>query len=101
MSLPTAHSYVIENLIENLFSVDKAFLKPKLLLERLTKTEKALNEAAEALSKKDFSNEIVKTERENILLLIEKLNQLEKASQEKLNWANHFSGYLQSNIDTK
>ena len=54
MSLPTAHSYVIETLMENLSSIEKNFLKPNILLEHLTKTEKVLSEVVEVLSKKDF-----------------------------------------------
>jgi hypothetical protein len=101
MSLPTAHSYVIENLMENVLSIEKTFLKPNLLLNSLTKTEKLLNEVAEVLSKDELADEILKTEKENIILLIRKLIHLEKASQEKLNWARHFSGFLQKNINTK
>ena len=59
MSLPTAHSYVIETLMGHLSSVEKNFLKPSMLLEHLTKTEKVLSEAVEVLSKQDFLEEIV------------------------------------------
>ena len=65
MSLPTAHSYVIENLMENVLSIEKTFLKPNLLLNSLTKTEKSLNEVAEVLSKDEIADEILKTEKEN------------------------------------
>ena len=101
MSLPTAHSYVIENLMENVLSIEKTFLKPNLLLNSLTKTEKLLNEVAEVLSKDELADEILKTEKENIILLLRKLIYLEKASQEKLSWARQFSGFLQKNINTK
>ena len=101
MPLPTAHTYVIENLMENLLSIEKSFLKPNLLLNNLKETEKALNEVAEVLSKNEFADEIAKTEKENIALLIRKLIHLEKASKEKLNWAGQFSNYLQTNINTK
>ncbi len=101
MSLPTAHSYVIETLMENLSSIEKNFLKPNILLKHLTKTEKVLNELVEVLSKKDFSEEIVTTQKADIVLLVQKLANLEKASQEKLDWASQFSDYLQSNVNTK
>ena len=65
MSLPTAHSYVIENLMENVLSIEKTFLKPNLLLNSLTKTEKSLIEAAEVLSKDEIADEVLKTEKEN------------------------------------
>ena len=101
MSLPTAHSYVIENLMDNVLSIEKTFLKPNLLLNSLTKTEKSLIEVAEVLSKDELADEILKTEKENIILLIRKLIHLEKASQEKLSWARQFSDFLQKNINTK
>ena len=101
MSLPTAHSYVIETLMENFSSIEKNFLKPNILLKHLTKTEKVLDELVEVLSKKDFLEEIVTTQKADIVLLVQKLANLEKASQEKLNWASQFSDYLQSNVNTK
>ena len=101
MSLPTAHSYVFENLMENVLSIEKNFLKPNLLLNNLTMAEKALNEATEVLNKDEFADEILKTEKDNIILLIRKLIHLEKASQEKLSWASQFSNFLQKNINTK
>ena len=101
MSLPTAHSYVIETLMENLSSIEKNFLKPNILLKHLTKTEKVLDEVVEVLGKKDFFEEIVTTQKADIVLLVQKLANLEKASQEKLNWASQFSDYLQSNVNTK
>ena len=101
MSLPTAHSYVIETLMENLSSIEKNFLQPNMLLKHLTKTEKVLSEVVEVLSKKDFLEEIVTTQKEDIALLVRKLAKLEKASQEKLNWASQFSDYLQSNVNAK
>ena len=101
MSLPTAHSYVIETLMENLSSVEKNFLKPNMLLKHLTKSEKLLSEVVEVLSKKDFLEEIVTTQKADLVLLVQKLAKLEKASQEKLNWASQFSDYLQSNVNTK
>jgi len=101
MSLPTAHSYVIETLMENFSSIEKNFLKPNILLKHLTRTEKVLSEVVEVMSKKDFLEEIVTTQKADIVLLTQKLAKLEKASQEKLNWANKFSDYLQSNVNTK
>ena len=51
MSFPTAHNYVIENLMDKVISIEKAFLNPNLLLKRLTNAEEALNELTEVLSK--------------------------------------------------
>jgi hypothetical protein len=101
MALPTAHNYIIKNLIENLVSLEANFLKPNILITLLIKTELGFNEFIEFLEKKDFSKELLENEKENINLIIKKLSILEKASREKLSWANQFSDYLQSNVNTK
>ena len=101
MTLPTAHNYVIKNLIENLVSLEANFLKPNILMTLLRKTELGFNEFVEVLEKKDFAPELLENEKENINLIIKKLSVLEKASQEKLSWANQFSEYLQANTATK
>mgnify|MGYP000063199691 CR=1 FL=1 len=101
MALPTAHNYIIKNLIENLVSLEANFLKPNILITLLIKTELGFNEFIEFLEKKDFSKELLENEKENINLIIKKLSILEKASREKLSWANQFSEYLQANTNTK
>ena len=101
MTLPTAHNYVIKNLIENLVSLEVNFLKPNILMTLLRKTELGFNEFIEVLEKTDFSKELLEEEKENINLIIKKLSVLEKASQEKLSWATQFSEYLQANMTTK
>ena len=101
MALPTAHNYVIKNLIENLVSLEANFLKPNILITLLRKTELGFNEFIEFLEKKDFSQELLENEKENINLIIKKLSVLEKASREKLSWANQFSEYLKANTNTK
>ena len=101
MALPTAHNYVIKNLIDNLVSLEANFLKPKILMTLLKKTELGFNEFIEVLEKKDFSQELLENEKENINLIFKKLRFLEKASQEKLSWATQFSEYLQANTITK
>ena len=101
MNLPTAHNYVIQNLIQNLVSLEANFLKPNVLLKLLNKTELAMTDIIEILSKEELTHELLEKEKGNIKLIIEKLTRLEKASHEKLNWANQFSNYLQKSINTK
>ena len=101
MSLPTAHNYIIQNLKLSLDSIEKNFLQPNLLLEQLVKTEKVLNEGLDAIRENEFSKEILENEKDEIIGLIDKMKNLEKASQEKLNWASQFSNYLQTHIDIK
>ena len=101
MNLPTAHNYVLQNLIDNLVSLEANFLKPNILIQLLKKTELALAEVIETFGKKEFSQDMLEKEKKNIELIIEKLSLLEKTSQEKLNWAQQFSEYLQTSINTK
>ena len=101
MTLPTAHNYVIKNLIENLVSLETNFLKPAILIKLLRKLELSFSEFVDVLEKKEFSKEILENEKDNINLIIEKLSLLEKASRDKLSWANQFSEYLQANTNTK
>ena len=101
MTLPTAHNYVIKNLIENLVSLEVNFLKPNILMTLLRKTQLGFDEFIEVLEKNEFSQELLENEKENINLIIKKLGVLEKASREKLSWANQFSEYLQANTPTK
>lgn len=101
MTLPTAHNYVIKNLIENLGSIEANFLKPSTLIALLRETELGFNEFVDVLEAKNFSQDMLKNEKENIKLIIEKLSLLEKASREKLSWANQFSEYLRETAETK
>ena len=101
MSLPTAQTYVIQNLIQNLVSLEESFLKPNVLLKLLNKTELAMAEIVDILSNEVLTNEFLEEEKANINLIIEKLTELEKTSHEKLTWANQFSNYLQKSINTK
>jgi len=101
MSLPTAHNYVVKTMMENLISLEKNFLEPKLLIETLIETDKALNESIEVFGNKNFSKDLLDNEKENINLLIERISILEKASQGKVDWAKKFSQYLQENIKRK
>ena len=101
MSLPTAHNYVVKTMMENIVSLEKNFLEPKLLTETLMETEKVLTESIEVFGNKNFPENLLDNEKENINLLIERISILEKASRGKVNWANQFSQYLQESIKRK
>ena len=101
MNLPTAHSYIIQNLIESLISLEENFLKPSIVLKLLNKIELAMGEIVGMLNKKELTQEVLEKEKDNIKLIIEQLGRLEKTSHEKLNWATQFSNYLQKSINTK
>ena len=80
MSLPTAHNYIIENIMEDLASVEKYFLKPKVLMQLLAKTEEALIEGAGILSKKEFALKYFKKLKVNPSYLSIKTNNNPKIS---------------------
>ena len=61
MSLPTAHNYVVKTMMENLLSLEKNFLEPKLLIETLIETDKVLTESIEVFGNKDFWKHIFAT----------------------------------------
>ena len=73
----------------------------KVRRSKLYYLRKRSGKSARISEKKDFSKELLESEKENINLIIKKLSVLEKASREKLSWANQFSEYLQANTDTK
>ena len=101
MSFPTAHSYIVKNMMDVLVSLEKNFLEPTLLSKHLIQAEKALVEQRDAFRNKEFSVDLLENEKENIKSIIERLTVLEKASMEKLNWANQFTNFLQANIKRK
>jgi hypothetical protein len=63
MNLPTAHNYVLQNLIDNLISLESNFLKPNILIQLLKKTELALAEVIETFGKKEFSQDMLEKEK--------------------------------------
>ena len=80
MTLPTAHNYVIKNLIENLGSIEANF-KAKYLDSITKKTELGLMNLLMYWKQRIFSQDMLKNEKENIGLIIEKLSLLEKAQE--------------------
>ena len=68
MNLPTAQNYVIQNLIHSLVSLEANFLKPNVLLKFLNKTELAMAEIVEILSKEELTHEFLEKEKENKLI---------------------------------
>ena len=83
MTLPTAHNYVIEDFIKNLVSLESNFLKPNVLTALLKKTEIGLNELVDVMEKKNFPQEILEDEKENINLIIENNKSKSKYSSKK------------------
>ena len=67
-------------LFSNLVSLEKNFLEPKLLIETLIETDKALTESIEVFGNKNFSEDLLENEKENIRLVFlnESLNAISK-----------------------
>ena len=52
MSLPTAHNYVIKNLMESLLSLEESFLEPKILIGKPDQNRKSVNDNIDAIMQK-------------------------------------------------
>ena len=101
MSLPTAHSYILQELKKNIESLHTDFLKPDVLIRHLYNIEATLNRDIEILDTKDFSKHIDQKEKLELSEVLEKIEVLEKAANQKIGWANQFSKFLETQIDSK
>ena len=55
MSLPTAHDYILKELKNNVNLIQADFLKPKILVQHLSKIESSLRKDIDNLDTEDFS----------------------------------------------
>ena len=101
MSLPTAHSYILQELKKNIESMHTDFLKPDALIQHLSNVETTLNRDIQTLDIKDFSNNIDQKEKIELSEVLEKIKVLEKAANQKISWANQFSKFLELQSESK
>ena len=101
MSLPTAHSYILQELKRNIDAMHTDFLKPAALIHHISKIETTLKRDIQNLDIKDFSNNIDKKEKVELSEFLEKIETLEKAANHKTNWANKFSKFLELQSNSK
>ena len=101
MSLPTAHSFILKELKNNIDCIDKDFLKPKILIQHLSKIEAILSKDIENFDTKDFSKNIDQHGKLEISKILEQIVVLEKSAKQKLGWAQDFSEFLKIQSDSK
>jgi len=101
MTLPTAHSYILKELKNNINLINEDFLKPNTLIQHLSKIETTLNKDIENLDTKDFSKNIDKNEKLEISKILQKIKVLEKSANQKIAWAKEFSKFLKRHSDSK
>ena len=101
MSLPTAHNYIIEELKNNIDSIQTDFLKPKVLVQHLSKIESTLRKDIDNLDTEDFSRSIDQDQKKDLSKIIEKIIVLEKSANQKIKWATEFSRFLKIQSDSK
>ena len=101
MSLPTAHNYIIEELKNNIDSIQTDFLKPKVLVQHLSKIESTLRKDIDNLDTEDFSRSIDQDQKKDLSKIIEKILVLEKSANQKIKWATEFSRFLKIQSDSK
>ena len=101
MTLPTAHSYILKELKNNINLINEDFLKPSTLIKHLSKIETTLSKDIENLDTEDFSKNIDKNEKLEISKIIQKIKVLEKSANQKIAWAKEFSKFLNRQCDSK
>lgn len=101
MTLPTAHSFILKELKNNINSINEDFLKPSMLIQHLSKIETTLSKDIENLDTEDFSNNIDKNEKLEIANVLQKIKVLEKSANQKIAWAKEFSKFLKRHGDSK
>ena len=101
MTLPTAHSFILEELKNNINSINEDFLKPSTLIKHLSKIETTLSKDIENIDTEDFSKNIDKNVKLEISNIIQKIKVLEKSANQKIAWAKEFSKFLKRQSDSK
>ena len=101
MTLPTAHSYILKELKNNINLINEDFLKPSTLIKHLSKIETTLSKDIENLDTEDFSKNIDKNEKLEISKILQKIEVLEKSANQKIAWAKEFSKFLNRQCDSK
>jgi len=101
MTLPTAHSFILRELKNNINLINEDFLKPSTLIKHLSKIETTLSKDIQNLDTADFSKNIDKNEKLEISNILQKIKVLEKSANQKIAWAKEFSKFLKRQSDSK
>ncbi len=101
MTLPTAHNYFLKEWKDNLEAMENDFLKPSLLINHISKAQDALSRDSQTLKSDEFFEDISEIDKEHISEILSKIEYLEMNANEKLNWVNQFSQFLEIQSITK
>ena len=101
MSLPTAHSYILQELKKHIESMRTDFLKPDVLMQHVSNFEAMLSRDIQNMDTRDFSKNIDQKEKSELSEVLEKVETLQKAANHKIGWANKFSKFLEIQSHTK
>ena len=101
MSLPTAHSYILQELKKTIESMHTDFLKPDVLIQHVSNIEAMLSRDIQNLDIRDFSKNIDQKEKSELSEVLAKVEMLQKAANHKIGWANEFPKFLEIQSVTK
>ena len=101
MSFPTPNDSFIREFKEKFNLVERDFLEPKKLLDHIGNIEKLIERDYLVITSEDASLALSSEQKQTIKDLLKKIEVKYKKSEEKLNWSNNFSGFLQEHTSTK
>ncbi len=101
MSFPTPNDSFIREFKQNFNLFERDFLDPKKLYSHLLNIEKLIERDYLVITSEDSSLELSSDQKRTIKGLLEKIETKIKQSEEKINWSNNFSGFLQNQTITK
>ena len=78
MSLPTADSFILQELKKNIEAMHTDFLKPEILIQHVSTIEATLNRDIQILDARDFSENVDQKEKLELLLSEFSLNHVRK-----------------------
>tara|TARA_X000000368_G_scaffold398761_1_gene369117 strand:+ start:71 stop:376 length:306 start_codon:yes stop_codon:yes gene_type:complete len=101
MSFPTPNDTFIREFKENFDLIERDFLEPKKLQGHLTNIERLIERDYLVVTSEDTNLALSSDQKKTISDLLKKIVVKQKESEEKLNWSNGFSGFLQDTNVTK
>ncbi len=101
MSFPTPNDSFIREFKEKFNLFERDFLEPNKLQGHISNIEKLIERDYLVLTSKDANVALSSNDSQALKDLLQKIEIKLKKSDEKLNWANNFSGFLQDQISTK
>ena len=101
MSFPTPNDAFIKEFKENFDLIEKDFLEPKKLQGHLANIERLIERDYLTITSEETNLALSSDQKQTINDLLKKIIVKHKESEEKLNWSNGFSNFLQDKNVTK